>query len=230
MQKVLAAKLNDEALADLAAHVDADLLLRMSTNEALAPEGQQVAEAVLSAAAKQARDPKRLAAAIDKLNDPSRAVQLHAVGTILAAHDDAVPSLMLALADEKRAAVRPLIKETLVHIGPAAIAPLSAALQSDNAALKLQIIDVLSQIGLREAVPYLAAPATAEKSPPEVREAARSALLEIQNITRPTAETAAKLLMAEIDKHLKHEQLTESRCQRERGCMAIGMLRRRAGA
>ena len=80
-------------------------------------------------------------------------------------------------------------------------------MQSDNAALKTQVIDILSQIGSRDAVPYLAAPATAEKSPPEVREAARSALLEIQNITRPTAESAAKLLMAEIDKHLKHDVL-----------------------
>ncbi len=140
-------------------------------------------------------------------------MQLHAIGTILAAHEDAVPSLVLALADEKRAAVRPLVKDTLVHIGPAAIAPLSAALQSGNAALKLQIIDVLSQIGLREAVPYLAVPATAEKSPPEVREAARSALLEIQNITRPTTEAAAKLSMTEIDKYLKHEELLKPDAQ-----------------
>ncbi len=55
LQRVLSAKLNDEALADLATHVDADLLLRMSTNEALAPEGRQIADAVLGAAAKQAR-------------------------------------------------------------------------------------------------------------------------------------------------------------------------------
>ncbi len=49
LQKLLAAKLNDEALADLAAHVDSDLLLRMSTNKALAPEGQQIAGAMLGA-------------------------------------------------------------------------------------------------------------------------------------------------------------------------------------
>ncbi len=207
LQKVLAAKLNDDALAELAVHVDSDALLRMATNKALQPEGAQVADAVLGAAARQARDPKVLAAAIDKLSDPSPAARQHAIGTILAAHEDAVPSLVLALADEKRAAVQPIVKETLAHIGPAAIAPLAAALQSNNTALKLQIIDVLSQIGLREAVPYLVAPATAASSPPEVREAARSALLEIQNITRPTVESAAKLLMVEIEKYLKHQQL-----------------------
>ena len=105
LQKMIDAKLDEQALAELASHVDSDYLLRIATNKSLEPEGKQIAGAILAAAAKQARDPKHLQAAIDKLSDPSVSQQQKAIASILAAQEDAVPALVLALADEKRSAV-----------------------------------------------------------------------------------------------------------------------------
>ncbi len=119
------------------------------------------------------RDPARLNAAVDQLGDPSRSVRRTAVKRILAAHEDAVPALVTALGDANNAAAQPLIRETLVSIGAEAVPPLVVALANGNNAIKVQVIGVLAQIGSRDAVAYLAVPATAEGVSPDVREAAR---------------------------------------------------------
>jgi CheY-like chemotaxis protein len=206
LQKILAARLDENALADLAAQIEPDALLRMATNASMQPEGRQVADAVLAAAAKRARNPQYLQHAIEELTDPSRAKQREGMIAILAAREDAVPAIVQALSNEKFARIRSTLRELLVKIGQPAIPPMVASLQSDNSALNVQIINVLEQLGFRQAVPFLAAPATATSSPESVREAARSALLEIQNITEASPESAAKLLKTHVERYLNHVQ------------------------
>ena len=207
LQQLVAVKPDEEALAEAGAQIEPATLMRLADNADLQPEGRQLADAVLAASAHVARDPARLRAEIDRLADPSRSVQRAALKRILAAHEDAVPALVLALADAKRVAVQPLLRQSLVAIGEQAVAPLTAALKTDNDALKLQIIDVLRQIGSRDAVAYLAAPATMEGNSPEVRDAARDALREIAGSQNPTVDDAAKLLAAEVAAYLKHDRL-----------------------
>src|SRR5262249_30076197 len=155
------------------------VLLRLADNADLQPEGRQLSDAVMAAAAHLARDPARLAAEVDKLGDPSRSVRLAALKRILAAHEDAVPALVVALGDANKAAARSLVREALVQIGPQGVPALAAALQSNDNAAKVQIIQVLEQIGSRDAVVYLIVPATAEGVSPEVRDAARAALKDL---------------------------------------------------
>jgi CheY-like chemotaxis protein len=205
LQQLAAAKPDENALAEAAGQVQPATLLRLADNADLQPEGRQLADAVLAAAAHLARDPARLQAEIEHLADPSLSVQRAALKRILAAHDDAVPALVSALGDANRAAVHPLVKEVLVNLGAQAVAPLGVALETDNESLKVQIIDVLRQIGSRNAVAYLAAPATAANSSSEVRAAACAALNEIVGAKNPSPEDAAKLLTAEIERYLKHD-------------------------
>ena len=207
LQQLAAAKPDEEALAEAAAQIEPATLMRLADNADLKPEGRQIADAVLAAAAHMARDPQRLQAEIDQLADPSQLVRRAALKRILSAHEEAVPALVSALGDSSRATVQPMVRETLVSIGEQAVAPLVAALASDNDALKVQIIDVLRQIGSPDSVAFLAAPATAEGGSPEVREAARAALLEIAGSKNPTPDDAAKLLAAEIERYLKHDRL-----------------------
>ena len=54
------------------------------------------------------------------------------------------------------------IKQLLVALGSESLRPLFAALQSENPALKIEVIDVLGLLGATEAVPFLALPATIE--------------------------------------------------------------------
>jgi CheY-like chemotaxis protein len=206
LKQLADAKPDEKALADAVVDVDSDMLVRIAGHKDLQPEGAQFAHAVLAAAAKRAGDPRQLMAEIDKLGDPSAPVRKQATANLLAAHEDAVPAIVATLADPNRAAVQPAARGILVSIGGDAIAPLVAALKTDDAALKVQIIDVLRKIGLRDAVVYLAAPATAAGTPAEVRDAAQRALAELQGSTSPTAQEAAKLLMAEIEQYLKHER------------------------
>ncbi|HZZ28091.1 MAG TPA: hypothetical protein VFE46_08820 [Pirellulales bacterium] len=206
LQQLADAKSDENALAEAAGQIDPATLLRLANNADLQPAGRQWADAVLAAAANQARDPQRLQGEIDHLTDPSSAVQRAALKRILAAHENAVPALVLALADANRAAVQPLARMTLVKIGEQAVPPLVAALQTDSDALKVQIVDVLRQIDSPTAVLYLAAPATSEKSSPAVKAAARAALADIQGAKNPTAADAAKLLTTEIERYLKHDR------------------------
>jgi len=206
LKQLADSKPDEKALADAVVDVDSDMLVRIAGHKDLQPEGAQFAHAVLAAAAKRANDSRALAAEVDKLDDPSAQVRKQAMARLLAAHEDSVPAIVAALADPSRAAVQAAARGVLLSIGGDAIAPLVATLKTDDAALKVQIIDVLRKIGSREAVVFLISPATAASSPPEVREAARRALVELQGSTSPTAEEAAKLLMAEIQQYFKHQR------------------------
>jgi DNA-binding response OmpR family regulator len=202
LQQLAAMNPGEAALAEAAGKVDADVLMRLVTNEALRPEGRTLASAVLAAGAKRSRDPQRLKAVVNRLADPSRQVQREAMIEILAARDDAVPALLVALADSNRARVHAMARQTLVQIGEPAVGPLTAALESDNAALKVQMIDVLAQIGLRDAAIFLVAPAVAESSPANVKQAAAAALESLMGVRNPTVSDAQALLAKEIERYV----------------------------
>jgi DNA-binding response OmpR family regulator len=206
LQQLAAANPGEAALAEVAGKIDADVLMRLSSNLELRPEGRALASAVLAAGAKQARNPQRLKAVIDRLADPSRQVQRAAMIEVLAAREDAAPALLIALADRNRAAVHPLARQTLVQIGEPAVMPLATALLTGNAELKVQVIDVLSQIRSGEATLYLVAPAVLESSPADVRAASLAALESIQGIRNPTASDAVKLLSKEVARYLNGQR------------------------
>ncbi|MCA9270712.1 MAG: hypothetical protein KDA41_19660, partial [Planctomycetales bacterium] len=60
LQKLLALKLNDEALYVLQRKVGSGVFFRLSADKRYHPEGHDLAESVLNAAHKQVRDPRRL--------------------------------------------------------------------------------------------------------------------------------------------------------------------------
>ncbi len=216
LDQLAGAKPDENALADAAAKVDKDLLMKVAANSALQPSGRQLVDAALAAAANRFRDPRRLMAEIDRLRDPSRSVQRDAARKILAAHDDAVPALLAVLADPNRKAQHTPIKQLLVALGSESLRPLFAALQSENPALKIEVIDVLGLLGATEAVPFLALPATIEGELPRVQAAARKALEDIQEIKDPTEADAVTLLAREIQNALKRDRLVGARFARPR--------------
>ena len=104
--------------------------------------------------------------------------------------------------------IRP-IKQLLVALGTESLRPLFAALQSENPALKIEVIDVLALLGSTEAVPFLAVAGHIEGESPQVQAAARKALEEIQEIKDPTEADAVTLLAREIQNALKRDRLLE---------------------
>ena len=86
-----------------------------------------------------------------------------AVKRLASAGEYAVPFMLDALADKGRKAEWPNVVSALAEIGRDAIRPLVAALQSDNAQVKAEVIKALGKIGYAHSVAYLKF--VAEKEP-----------------------------------------------------------------
>lgn len=80
---------------------------------------------------------------------------LIAVKRLRDAGEYAIPFMLDALADPGRESELPNIVRALPEIGRGAIRPLAAALQTDNATVKAEIITALGKIGYPQGQPYL---------------------------------------------------------------------------
>ncbi len=176
MKQLASQQLDEGALTCLAQQFGSGMFLKLALAPDLQPEGKQFADAVLAAAVRQARDPERLAALIEKLKSPDRAVRRSAIVRLQLGGDDALRALMAALADERQAAARPGVHEALVAFGSEALGPLLAVARSAEPKLQAEAIAVLGELGRSEAALYLLGPALLPDNAAEVRDAARLSL------------------------------------------------------
>jgi len=99
-------------------------------------------------------DPKIIAEEIRRLSGTSRG-RLAAIKRLRNAGEYAVVYMLDAMADNSRKEELPNIIWALPQIGRPAIRPLAAALQTQNLALKAEIIQALGRIGYPEGLAYL---------------------------------------------------------------------------
>jgi hypothetical protein len=99
-------------------------------------------------------DPKVITEEIARLSTTSRG-RLTATKRLQDAGEYAVPFMLDALADQSRKAEWPDISQALAQMSRQAIRPLVAALQSDNIAVKSEIIKALGKLGYPQSLPYL---------------------------------------------------------------------------
>lgn len=95
-----------------------------------------------------------IAEEIRRLSGTARG-QLAAVKRLRNAGEYAIPFMLDALADRQRRDEVPNIIMALPKIGKDAIRPLAAALQSDNSAVKAEVIKALGEIGYPQSLSYL---------------------------------------------------------------------------
>lgn len=193
VNQLLAANLNEDQLVALHREYGTPPFLRIAGQADLAPEGKQLADAVLAAASKQAQDPARLAQWIAGLSDPSLQVRSRALAELRRSESAAVLALIAVLADEARSAEHAAMRNALSALRANALPPLVAVLESDNAALKLQVVEVLGRLGTADPSLYLLAPALAPASPPELQAAAKRALTKLLGYL-PNVQTASNML------------------------------------
>ncbi|HEV3342912.1 MAG TPA: hypothetical protein VG125_21240 [Pirellulales bacterium] len=194
LKRLLEAKPDDEAWADLVEKHGSALFLRLGLAEALQPEGRQVSDIALTAAERRARDPARLVKLIDELGDPSPAVRRGAMTRLLGGREAAIPLLAGALIDPARQPARPAIREALARFGGEALVPLTAMTRSSQPATQVEAIHALARLGRSIAVLDLLAPALLDTAPPEARSAAREALIRLIGRVPEADEAAATLL------------------------------------
>ena len=122
-------------------------------------------------------DPKVIVEEITRLSTTSRG-RLNAVKRLQDAGEYAIMYMLDALADNSRKAEWPNIASALSQMGKDAIRPLAAALQTNNVAVKTEIIKALGKIGYPKSLPYLKF--VAEKDPSmELRAIAEESIRQI---------------------------------------------------
>ncbi len=185
--------LDDEQWARLGRKFGTSEFVRMALQTELAPDGKAVSDKVLGATRRFARDPKRLAGLIDRLKSPSARERAAATTELTYGGDASVNALVAALADAGRVAEHANIRAALVDLGSHSIEPLIGALETTNAPLKAQLIDVLHQLDARDATVYLLAPAVDPQADRTVQAAANGVLREWLG-RAPTREQALATL------------------------------------
>ncbi|MBN2476033.1 MAG: hypothetical protein JXB62_15585 [Pirellulales bacterium] len=176
LKRMIDAKLNPQQLADLAERFGSPMFAEMASNESLLPEARQLADVLLTAVNQRLRDPQRLAALIQQLQDPSDEVRYAAMAGLRDGRSAAVAALVAVLADPNRADEHADVAGTLVQMGSEARGPLQGLLESPDPALVVQAIRVLAAANARETSIHLLKPSISETTDPAIRAAAGTAL------------------------------------------------------
>jgi hypothetical protein len=131
------------------------LLLKMHADS---PELQEISGQILDLIEEgrfiRRTDPKIIAGEIKRLSSTIRG-RIAAETRLKNAGEYAIGQMLAAIAEPERRNELAYITEALPKIGRPAIRPLVAALQTDNVAVKSEIIRALGKIGYFEPLPYL---------------------------------------------------------------------------
>ena len=147
-------------------------------------------------------DPRIIVVEIKRLSSTDRG-WFTAVKRLRNAGEYAIPFMLDAIADNSRDAELPDIVRALPQIGRDAIRPLAAALQTDNVALKAEIIQALGKIGYPQSQAYLKYIVENDGSA-EIRELAKISLTKIDPGTLKIS--AAQLFFELAEKYYYHSQ------------------------
>lgn len=151
------------------------VLIRNQRNEQLKDVSQKLLEQFEEGQRASARNPKRIEAEIERLDDGPRAYA-NAKERLTAAGQFAVPYYIRTLQDNKKEDLHPYVIRVMTEIGRPLVNPLVQQLQTPDANEKVQLISVLGDIRYPQALPYLKALASDENAPSKVREAAKAAI------------------------------------------------------
>lgn len=165
----------DDVLADLAREFGGRLFLALRNAEAYAPEGRAFADRVLNAYGAQLKDEARLAdlAARRAKGEPGALRGLVESGRL------AVPAIVAEMGASDDATAIGRLAATLLQIGPEAVQPLTAALQTDDEQTVAAIAEVLGKLADARAAKYLVRPAFSASLSPATRQAALTSLLSL---------------------------------------------------
>lgn len=193
LKKILEAKLDSAGLVELADRFGAAAFARLGSRTELAPEGRQLADAVLAAVNEQGSSAENLAENVNNLASADERTRDEAAVALRRAGPAAVAPLVAALADPARAAEHARLRVALAGLGADAVRPLLAYLESTDPKLVAQVINALAQLDDRDVSLYLLRPYASPESDPMVRRAAAAGLTRRLNRLPGPKEAAAVL-------------------------------------
>jgi len=198
LDKFLAAKLGDDALAALPRELGSGFFIDLGSRKNLAPQAVEVTKQVMDAIGRKVRDPARLSALVKQLEDPSARRRAEAAYDLGEAHLDAVPPLVAALADPSRDRFDGNYRDALVDLGNPTAWPLLAVLQSPDPKLRRQVVETLGRLDHRHATLWLMGTLASRSEDTKVRAAAYRALQQVLGV-RPTRE----VVLEQLEKHVR---------------------------
>jgi hypothetical protein len=158
-------QLNDAQRAALVSEFGSRDMLLLARAKELAPAGAEFANACMAAAAAADRDQQRTAALVAQLTDPSAEVRELARNDLAATGRHGVLATLEALAQETNRDRRTMLLAAAAQMRPLVIGPLLAMLDSNDAALRADVADLLRHLQVPQAAPLIAAdPASAERA------------------------------------------------------------------
>jgi hypothetical protein len=178
-QKLLGAAPNRDQLEACHREYGSAFFYRLSKDQRMKPEGEQLSKAVMEATYEASRQPARLRALVKQLGDPSPAARRRAVEDLQGAGHAAIPPILEALADSGRTAEHPHIRDALLEFGDPVVDPLLGALESPSSLLRQQIIDILGRSKATRAIPMLLGPSLRDGEDQATSQSARVALRQI---------------------------------------------------
>ena len=206
LQKVIDAKLDTGALANLADRFGSAMFVQLSARADLRPQSQQVADAVLEAQNSQLQNPQRVAELIKLLQDSSAENRSAAFSGLMDARGAAVAAMIEALADPARAAEHLQIRNALAAMGRQAVDPLLGIIDQADVKLKIQAIAILGELKAPGLQLFLFKPYLSKNSDPAVRAAAGAALQKLGR-TLPTKDQAIRLLTDNAKNYFNQRQI-----------------------
>jgi hypothetical protein len=205
LKQALDMDLDQQQLVRLEESFGVGVFLDMASRAELAPEAQQLNEAVLAATTRHLQDPTRLAGLVKQLQDPSPEARREALIGLERSGAAAVGPLVAVLADPSRAAEHGNVRAALVRLGGDAVDPLIALVESGDPKLAVEAIELLARLKAQRAIVFLLAPYAAEESHPDVRHAAELALLSLSGQT-PSKSAALELLTQRAEEHFDRKR------------------------
>jgi CheY-like chemotaxis protein len=201
LAEVLAANLDQQQLFELDQQFGAPLFVRFSALPQLAPEGKQLADAVLQAARAVLEDSARLDDLVRQLPSADMGTRTAAFQGLMQGGRVSIGVLIGALADPARDGEHEMARSALGQFGQAAVGPLLAAMHGGDANLKIQAIRTLAGIGAREAVPFFLAPAVAPGTDEQLQTIAQRGLVTFGRPV-PDISVASAMLVQEAEDYL----------------------------
>lgn len=201
LTRLIAAQPDRDQLEAFHREYGTGFFLRMAREPRMQPEAAQFAKSVRDAAYEAARDPRRLAALVPQLSDPSPSIRARAIADLERAGDAAATPLLQALADDQLRAAHPWIRTALVELGQPMFGPVLGALESPDEGLRVQAIHTLAGFGSTRAIPFLVGPALDPSVPEATRQAAALALVQLVG-SEPSRVEAVTYLFRRVREHL----------------------------
>ncbi|MGW8257384.1 MAG: hypothetical protein ACWGMZ_07870, partial [Thermoguttaceae bacterium] len=146
LQKVIDAKLDRSALANLGEQFGSTTFISLSAELDLHPQSLQLADAVFEARNAELQSPERLAALIKQLQSTSAEKRSAVFSGLMEAREAGVGALIETLADPKRANQWPAIRTALVAMGRQALGPLLAILDQGDSRQQEQAMAILAEL------------------------------------------------------------------------------------